>query len=330
MKRLLTSVLAALAMASPMAAMAQPDDGATVLANTWQPECSCFRRLVWGPETWFDASYPATFQQDFDFWPVTRGATNQPLVIWAHPGGGVKHIKPESNPDEPTLYDRIILPAKAAGFAVASLEYRHPVHNDNIVPVPHNDIGLAVQSLRNMAPELGIDPNNIFLVGGSQGTLVVWQAQQPDLQVPGAVGAAGQSSLVNAVYAYNAQATYRGRENARWFLVPEDRESYVTDWKTKHPQDDLFGSAAGSVHRRSPPLVVKHELPYYRRQVTEAEAIPHHPDAGLKLCEAYRKAGIGKRCQNFDNIPKADDYKGYIEFFISHLRAPSTKVGAVR
>ncbi|TDM08717.1 MAG: hypothetical protein C4K60_04770 [Ideonella sp. MAG2] len=325
MKSLLMALLTALLVTSPSveAQTTLPDN--TILAKSWQPECQCYRRILWGPETWFDATYPATFVQDFDFWPVSRTATNQPLIIWTHPGGGVKHIPAESNPADPTLYDRIIVPARAAGFAVASIEYRHPVHNDDIVPPPHWDIGLAVQSLRNMAADLGIDPNNVFLIGGSQGTLNIWQAQQADMQVPGATGAAGQSSLVNAVYAYNGQATYRGKENATWFLVPEDRKEFVVDWRRQHPQDALFGSAASSVHRNSPPAMLKYEFPFYRRLVTFEEAVKHHPDAGLKLCDAYKKAGIPKRCQTFDNIPKEDDYKGFVEFFQKYLKPPQAQ-----
>lgn len=319
MKKFWTALLTVLCLQAP-AAQAQSTQS---IEEYWRPDCSCYRRIDWGPETWFDATYPATFKQDFDFWPVSRGATNQPLVIWTHPGGGVKHIPVQSDPSNPTLYDKIILPAKAAGFAVASIEYRHPVHNDDIVPPPHWDIGLAVQSLRNMAGELGIDPNNIFLIGGSQGTLNVWQAQQVDLKTAGASGAAGQSSLVNAVYAYNAQATYIGTENAKWFLVPEDRKAYLRDWRRQHPQHTLFGSAASSVHPNSPPAMLKYEFPYYHRLVTYAEAIKHHPDAGLKICDAYRKARIAHRCQSFDNVPKQDDYKGFTDFFLSHMKPPS-------
>lgn len=316
MKKLWTVLLTVLCLQAP-GAQAQSTQS---IEEHWRPDCSCYRRIDWGTESWFDPTYPDTFKQDFDFWPVSRGATKQPLVIWTHPGGGVKHIPVESDPNNPTLYDKIILPAKAAGFAVASIEYRHPVHNDYLVPPPHWDIGLAVQSLRNMADELGIDPNNIFLIGGSQGTLNVWQAQQTDLKLEGAQGAAGQSSLVNAVYAYNAQATYRETENAKWFLVPEDRKAYIKDFRKDHPQYANFGSAAGSVHRLSPPAMLKFEAPFFRRLVTRGEAKTHHPDAGLKICEAYQKARIGALCQAIDNVPKSEDYKGFTDFFRSHMK----------
>jgi acetyl esterase/lipase len=290
--------------------------------GVWKSDCKCFRDVIWGSEVWVDKTYPPgrqNFQQSLDFWPVRHGATKQPLIIWAHPGGGTKYIVVQSDPKKPTLYDRIIVPARANGFAVASLEYRHPVHNDDIVPAPHVDIGLAVQSIRAMADSLGIDPNNIFLMGGSQGNLVVWQGVQPDMQQPGADGPAGRSSLVNAVYGYNAQATYRGQEIADMFLVPEDRQPFVDDWMVKHPQDPLFGSAIDSVTPAAPPLIVKYERAYFHRLVRWDELTVHHPDYGLAICEAYAAAGIPDRCQTFELVPKDQDYAGAYPFFLSHM-----------
>lgn len=297
-------------------ALADPATG------VWDSECRCFRGVTWGPETWFDGSYRPdgwTFTQSLDFWPVVRGATGQPLILWAHPGNGFKEIEVTRNRALPSLYNKLIIEARRAGFAVGSLDYRHPVQNDDIVPAPHLDVGRAVQSVRAMSVELGIDPRNIFLVGVSQGSLGVWQALQEDLMVPGADGPAGQSSRVNAAYAYNAQVTYRGQETADRFLVPDDRPAYVAQWLVDHPQDALFGSALASVVPDSVPVMLKYEAPYFHRLVSRQELSNHHPDFGLALCEAYAQQGIAERCSVLDQVPKDQDLIGAIPFFLSHF-----------
>lgn len=308
-------------------AQARPTSG------VWKSDCQCFRGVDWGSVSWIDRTYPIgrqKFRQDFDFWPAAKKAKNQPLIIWLHAGGGTKYIPVTSNPADPTLYDRIIVPARAAGYAVASLEYRHPVHNDDIVPTPHIDVGLAVQSIRDQSASLGIDRDNIFLMGGSQGTLVVWQGLQPDMKQPGAPGPAGQSSAVNAVYAYNAQATFRGQRIADLFLVPEDRQPFVDDWLNKHPQDALFGSSVDSVTAAAPPLMLKYERRYFGRLVLWDELSVHHPDFGLAVCAAYAAAGIPERCQSFEQVPKLQDYEDAIAFFNLHRVTAPVAAAATR
>lgn len=302
-----------------MPARAEPATG------TWDSECRCFRGVTWGPETWLDASYRPdgwTFTQSLDFWPVRRGATGQPLIVWAHPGNGFKEIDVSRRRDVPSLYNKLIVPARAAGFAVASIDYRHPVQNQDLSPVPHDDIGRAVQSLRAMADDLGIDRRNIFLIGSSQGSLGIWQALQPDLALPGAEGPAGQSSAVNAAYAYNAQVSFRGQENADRFVMPEEREAYVAQWLADHPQDAQFGSALASVNPGSVPVMVKYERAYYHRLVHSFELTNHHPDYGLALCEAYAQQGIAERCSTQERVPKDQDLVGAVPFFLRHLVGP--------
>ena len=299
-------------------------------SGVWDTECRCFRGVTWGSETWFDASYRPdgwTFTQSLDFWPVYRGATHQPLIIWAHPGNGFKEIGVTRNRETPTLYNKLIVRARAAGFAVASIDYRHPVQNDDLTPVPHDDIGRAVQSLRAMAGDLGIDPQNMFLIGSSQGTLGIWQALQPDLMVPGAEGPAGQSSAVNAAYAYNAQATFRGQENADRFIVPAERDLYQALWLAEHPQDAQFGSALASVTPASVPIMLKYERAYFNRLVHIFEMSNHHPDYGLALCEAYALQGIAERCSTEERVPKEQDLLGAIPFFLNHLVGPPPPPG---
>ena len=87
------------------------------------------------------------------------------MIIFAHAGGNTKTVPVEHDPNRSGTYEMLIAPARAAGFAVASIEFRHPVSNDEIVPPPQRDILTAIQFMRLSASELGIDADNIFLMG---------------------------------------------------------------------------------------------------------------------------------------------------------------------
>lgn len=287
--------------------------------GVWEEECACYRNIDYGTATWFEIG--RDMKQDFDFWPVRPGARRQPLIIFAHPGGITKTVRVEEDPDEIGNYDKLMKPARAAGFAVASIEFRHPVSNDNIVPPPHEDIITAIQFMRSRAAELGIDADNIFLMGSSRGTLTSWTGLQDDRIKPASKNKAKrQTSLVNAVFVYNAQTTYRGQEMADLFIVPAERRVYVASWRAEHPQDPLFGSAIGSVTPDDPPIWLNHEAAFFNHPIHAVDMTNHHPDFGPALCAAYVAAGIGDRCQAHDLVAPDDKWVGFTEFFTMHMK----------
>lgn len=277
-------------------------------------DCLCYRDVRYGGAEWFDESIGKTLTQDYDFWPAFPGAVNQPLIVYAHPGRVSKTIKVNTDPEQSKIYDKVIVPARAAGYAVASIEYRHPVENEDIDPLPDNDIPQAIQALRAKAGELGIDPNNVFLMGSSRGTLVVWAGVQPEGMQPGKKNKS-QSTRVNAVYAYNAQASYRGQEVADLFIYPAQRELFVADYRSKHPKEAQFGSALADITADDPPMRLNYEGAFYRTWVPARQITVHHPDFGLALCAAYATAGIGTRCEARDQVPSELAYDGFIAFF---------------
>jgi acetyl esterase/lipase len=276
--------------------------------GNWHDDCQCYRNIVWGPETWYSVDIGKVLKQDLDFFPAPPDPQGpRPLIIYAHAATATKYI----SVDRGNLYPVVVQQARANGFSVASIEYRHPVKEDYIEPAPHDDIAEATRWLRAHAGVLGIDPRNVFYLGHSRGTLVLWTAlhYQDDPQV-----------RVNAVYGYNAQASYRGREMADQFLIAEDRASFVAAYETRHPQHALFGSALADASPDMPAVLLRYEKPFFRTLVPAELFTEHHPDFGLALCGRPVVRTPRASCTAVDNTSIEHAYDGFVEFFLQHLQ----------
>jgi len=293
--------------------------------------------LCYGKETWQEPTLQGAWvKQDFDFYraPSSEPA---PLIIWAHPNGMSKAL-PATSP----MYQALVVPALRAGYSFASIEFRHPVVNENLPNsatdpgVPHEDLARALQFIRANADALGIDKRNVFFVGQSRGTLAVWTALQDDMARPKSNDpVARESTRVNAVYGVQAQTTYDGTEFAKLFIVPgeNDRKAFIADFQAEHPKYAQFGSAIRSVTAGAdpdPPVRLIYDAPVIPQQITYAQlqqldAI-HYPDFGPALCQAYVVAfGNSARCTYDASTRYKDDpvaaFAGYVAFF-DHYRVP--------
>jgi acetyl esterase/lipase len=289
--------------------------------------------LCYGRETWREPEIDPLneLHQRFDFYRVPSTA-KVPLIVWAHPNGMSKRL-----PESSALYQALVAPALAAGFSFASLEFRHPVANEdepnnaNDPRIPHDDIARALQFIRANADALGIDRRNIFLVGQSRGSLGVWTALQDDMARPGALNPVlRESTRVNAVYAVNAQTTYDGAEFARLFVIEGDRDDFAAWFQPQYDHEDQFGSAIRSVSAGEdpdPPVRLVYDAPVVPRQLTFAEMMRqdmiHYTNFGPALCKAYlRIFGNGDRCsfvahRRYRGDPAAA-FAGYVDFFRAH------------
>lgn len=289
--------------------------------------------LCYGTAAWQERTLGGQWlKQQFDFQRATSGAARAPLIIWAHPNGATKTLRPGS-----ATFQALVPPALEAGFAFASIEFRHPVVNEGNnpdTPVPHLDIARAIQFIRANAEALGVDKRNIFIVSQSRGSLGVWTALQDDMADPDANSVVRrQSTRVNAVFAFNAQTTYDGREFADLFIVPRDRPTAVERFIGNHPKYEQFGSAIRSVNaglQPDPPVFLRYDAPVVPRLVTLEEMDDqhdevHYPNFGPALCAAYDAAfGSEKRCwyqadRRFEGNLKAA-FAGYVKFFQGYLK----------
>jgi acetyl esterase/lipase len=275
-------------------------------ADGWNEGCQCYRNLAWGPDEWFEPEVRKVLKQDLDFFPVSRDQAPTPVIVYAHAAMTTKYIGTTQG-----TYLTLVQPARAAGMSVVSVEYRHPVKDDYIVPAPHDDITSAMRWIHEHATALHLDTNNVFLLGHSRGTLALWTAlrYQSDPEV-----------RVNAVYGYNAQTTYRGDEMAQRFLVESDRAGFVADYEALHPQYPLFGSALDESWVANPPILLHFEDPFYRRLVTASEFTEHHPDFGLAMCSTLQVKVPSASCTAVDQIPRDHSYDGVVDFFLQYVR----------
>ena len=285
--------------------------------------------LCYGKETWQEPTLKnAWLVQAFDFYRAPS-STPTPLIIWAHPNGMSKTLAPDSR-----MYQALVAPALHAGYSFASIEFRHPVTNENEPNnandpgVPHYDVARALQFIRANAEALGIDKRNVFFAGQSRGTLTIWTALQDDMARPKSNDpVARESTRVNAIYGVKAQTTYDGIEFADLFIVQQDRDDAVADFIAEHPHYAQFGSAIRSVSagaQPDPPVRLIYDAPVVPRLVTYAEMQQldsiHYPNFGPALCQAYIRAfGNSARCSydadsRYKNDPIAA-YAGYVAFF---------------
>ncbi len=279
-------------------------------------------RICWGSQHWVEPSYgdgTTTLFQELDFYPPAaslHGRQPAPLVVYFHEDGTTNHI---SRTEDAALYSTLVAAATNAGYAFASVEFRHPVV-DHALPnrpprdfrVPHWDVADAIRYLRAHAADLNVDPANFFGVGWSRGSEVLWAALQPDV-----VGA--PSTRLNAVVAYNAQTTYVLDEYLADFVVDQPPRTWqlIRDvYTSEYPEYAQFGSAIRSIAAGAPPVMLRYEgrrrawpLPY--------EEIPdpvHFPGYGDVFCDAHRASNPAGTCTLEDGVDKGHAFDHYLDF----------------
>lgn len=193
----------------------------------------------------------------FFYKPKNSTAMKLPLIIWSHPNETADVV-------EDTAYARLEIAQQATdhGFAFLSVQFRHPTrsqtwhaapmgppdrdHNGDPPPAtavmrPSTDIATAVQWARANHRRLGIWPNDIFIVSQSRGSLAVLTALMPDQKIAGATNPpwAKESSLPKAVFAAQAQTTYREDQLKSFFLKNYATQTVTNRITTKDLQFPL-------------------------------------------------------------------------------------------
>lgn len=231
----------------------------TLAARRWSDRCYADARIWLEPDEAardsgkFDALQRVI--QRFDLWAADTPSAPRPLIVFAHPARKSEDLAPGD-----VLDQQMLSPALSRGYAVASVEYFHPLVSvdkkrvaDSLADIRQDDIAQAVQYFRHHATLLNIDPANIFLVGQSRGSLVVLSGVLPDRQVPGAPDWRAQSSAVRAVFSYQSQTSYETQEIADTFIKSgKSRNTFLCNqaYVTWSP-----GSAVDLVKNQGVPMV---------------------------------------------------------------------------
>ena len=298
--------------------------------------------LHWREADPMDSRRNTTLTQRFDIYRPKRAPLTQalPLVIWAHPNGQSEQLGFER-------LKTLVGPAASAGFSFMSIEFRHPVASQLAatqpptpprLDMPHTDIARAVQWARSRAQQLGVDPENVFLLGQSRGSLAVLSALMPDQRDDGSgTDYLRASSRVNAVFAVQAQTSYEHAQVRDTFIVAQDWPRF-DDPLQGYPWFRDPGSAINEVSDNAPPVMLR----YDRRPTDEQRVVAlgmreadgscpsrpdvpgcvdvHHPNFGVALRQAFDRHPVAAdRLVVQYGVPSAHFFDGYICFFAAHL-----------
>lgn len=252
----------------------------------------------------FDINIPATA-------PPPAG---YPVIIYWHPNGSTKTVVGGS------VVDVQKQAALAAGFAFASVDFRHPVVNVSL-GAPHTDCGLSIQGVRALASALSLDLANVFGMAKSRGSLCLWQSLQQDmLDALAPTWAGRQSSLLKAIWTHAAQTTYNTEEFANLFIVAgAQRDAFLA----ANPNDPRWGSAMQSVPLAPwvPWLTIRHADAYPVGQVNANQVNEHYSGFGSAMRDVYIANGFASKVSAQDLIADADAYSGMVPWFTGLLGA---------
>jgi hypothetical protein len=282
--------------------------------------------------SWHEAIINKNVNQSFDFWPAQ--GNNVPLAIYFHPNGVSSHVR--SNSDPSSVYQQIVQTGKINGYSVASIEFRHPVVNANLANdpmqdlnghVPQNDIVDAVRYIKSIASTLRINPNRIFYIGHSRGSLSMWQALQPDV-----------AGVPRAMWEYQAQST---NQCDQWQSHYEKGVNGVFQsqaiCESSNPLYFQWQSAWSSVTSAAPPLHLGYQQSFVLqpsgaiKKLTWTELtnptnpppsgweLEHYPNMGADMCIAYAASATpGTPCVKTENVPAEQAFNGWTSFFLPY------------
>lgn len=286
----------------------------------------------WSAVPYGNASWPepgmGTFYQvvDIDVPSGTPPAAGWPVVVYFHANGADRVVGSGG-----TVGTNVKLPALAAGYAFASVEFRHPVTNVN-QGAPHTDVGLALQYLRSLHQALSLDRSKVFGVARSRGNLALWQTVQADMSNDSAPTYMGrQSSRLQGLWCINPQIAYSVQRFCDLYIQPADHAAVLA----ANPDDSRWKNAIDDIPTVTslPPIVSIHEAAYFGALVSKAtldawDAQPnnsplHYPDAGLKLKAAYEARSLGHQCaiwdDELDNIEQHADMVTWMRYVLEGM-----------
>lgn len=338
----------------------------------WERDNYCYADKA----VWWEPGHVDALTQRLSIFSVNNPATEpsdtkRPVIIFTHPNGQTEKFKfmdssiPADNPySKSILFQSVLVQALNAGYTVISLEFRHPVGSYDTTnnPAPGNtDIRDGIQFIRQNAAQLHIDPNNIFLVGQSRGSLnMLWgikdDAASNDPQRPWRAN----SSKVNAIWDYQAQTCYDRSTVEKIFVLPSSYAVFESDPKFPEPATYRPGCSLAAVGNSTsiPPLVLMYdEQPVNTVTVTpqnycstawstdycwktlkwhDANNIwntwfdEHDANFGVAMTTAFSNAGASAKfhvCYGVtvtydDNSGPWNAYRGFTDFFDRYQTVP--------
>jgi len=265
----------------------------------------------WAEPTAGDAQWNAVL--DAHLPAGTPPAGGWPVVCWFHPNGQSRTIADGSdaalNMRDPLL---------AAGYAVFSIEFAHPIvckaalgsgYTD-----AYNDIGRAVQKVRSLSEALGLNPARVAGVAQSRGSLSIYTTLMADRKQASGTHQDRQSSLMPAMYVINGQTAHRSATTATEYVIEADRAGFLVDYPDDPAAFDAINMVATAP--QVPDIHLVHDRAYYASQQPRAnvEGDVHYPDFHLTLKQRYQAAGHGSKVTDAPSTLVADRFNAMVSW----------------
>jgi hypothetical protein len=251
-----------------------------------------------GIKEYKDVAYGPHDRNVLDAYIVQRDGERTPVLVYFHGGGYVGGDKTEN------LQRQLMQECLEAGISVVSCNYRFITNNP--YPAPMQDGTRALQFVRSMSDEWGIDPRRVASSGSSAGGhIALWNALKGNSAKPDSPDPIERiTSEVSAFIGFGTQ-------------VSKDQRFYEGIYEGPHIQpnlplfygipsiDDLYkpavlklmeeASAISYMSPQAPPAFMQYsfvlDLPRIPQEAPVGEVI-HHPMHGYMLKLKYEELGI--------------------------------------
>lgn len=207
-----------------------------------------------------------------------------PVMLYFHSNGS-------TNSMAGSPIDKIRDPLLAAGYAVASIEFPHPVTNKVALGAnwfdAYYDCARAVQYVRSYSTAMGLNPNKLGAVSRSRGSLCVYASLLPERANPLLPKHwERQSSYIPSIYMVQGQTLHNSRRACEEFVFPVDWPIVLAE----RPADDATLNAADlvGIATQIPRLHMTNDTAYYADKVDAATILAdfvHYPNM-MKLMKA--------------------------------------------
>lgn len=242
-----------------------------------------------------------------------------PVSAYAHPNGSTFNIA-----DGSSTALKVRDPLVAAGIALASIEFPHPVASKLGMGARYLEaydyIGWAIQKLRSIGAALGLATDVIGMTCRSRGSLAGYTALAADKRKRVGTHQEQQSSLIQHVYMVNGQTYHDAEDAINRYVIPGDRAAALA----LHPGDatvlnmvDLVATAP-----QVPSMYLVSNLPYFVTQQTlavfEANYV-HYPDMLLSLKQAMVAAGHADLVTDAPATPDGSEFNNLVAWMQARL-----------
>ncbi|WNQ10115.1 alpha/beta hydrolase [Paenibacillus aurantius] len=271
---------------------------------------------------WKDVAYGPYERNVLDAYLADRGGERTPVLIYFHGGGYLGGDKSE------ILSHDYMSGALEAGISVITCHYRFI--SQEPYPAPMNDGTRAIQFVRYMADEWGLDPDRVASAGTSAGGhIALWNALRGNLANPDSPDPVERmSSQVSAFLGNGTQVSKDQRFYEGIYEGPHIQPNLPLYYGIPSVEDlsrpDILklaeeASAITYMSENAPPAFMDYVFPLTGTMIP-ADApvgeVIHHPMHGYVLQKRYEEYGIPYVLRHSGDPAKPGEK---LQFLLDHI-----------